>query len=185
MEDLRLQTERGALTRLTKGDSSHPVPVSGTRSHSSTRSFKERTGIPPGVQGCPGWINGRMYTREVVIYGGNESSPFSLRMCMSNRKGRTDNINLPIYGSVLSPFHVLPKVLLEMAVWICISQLLIKLEFSGGSEAFQRGFLHSTKTCLIKIQFALIPPKLQSHLESVACALLDLLSFSLLLIITR
>lgn len=114
-----------------------------------------------------------------------KAPPFSLRMCMSNQKGQTDNINLPIYGSVLSPFHVLLKLLLGMAVWICISQLVMRLEFRSVLEAFQRGFLHSTKMCLIKIQFVLILPKLQSDLESVACALLDLLSFSLLLIITR
>lgn len=79
--------------------------------------------------------------------------PFTLKVCMSNQKGQTDNINLPIYGTVLSPFHVLFKVLLGMAVWICISQFLMKLEFRSV-------FLHSTKTCLIKIQFVLILPKL-------------------------
>lgn len=72
-----------------------------------------------------------------------------------------------------------------MALWISISHLLMKLEFSGILQAFQYDILHSTKMSLIKIQFVLILPKLQSDLESVACTLLDLLSLSLLLIITR
>lgn len=72
-----------------------------------------------------------------------------------------------------------------MAVWSSISQLLMKLEFSGILEAFQYSFLHCTKTSLIKIQFVLILTNLWSDLESVACILLDLLSLSLLLIITR
>jgi len=71
-----------------------------------------------------------------------------------------------------------------MAVWIYISQLLMKLKFSGILEGIQYGFLHSTRLPLIKIQVLLIL-KLRSDLESVAYTLLDLLSLSLLLIITR
>lgn len=72
-----------------------------------------------------------------------------------------------------------------MVVQISISQLLMKLVFSATLEAFQYGFLLSAKMPPIKIQFILILPKLWSDLECITCTLLDLLSLSLLLIITR
>lgn len=72
-----------------------------------------------------------------------------------------------------------------MTVWNFISQLLMKLEFSGTLEASYYGFLYSNKMSLIKIQLVLILRKILSDLDSVACTLLYLLSLSLLLIINR